>query len=285
MQMLVLGSAGMLGRALARVHAEEHGHSLTGYDRSGCDITDEARVRAVLRDAAAESVFLCAAWTDVDGAEANREAALRVNGEGAGIVARSCAARGAALIYLSTDYVFDGEKADPYREDDPPAPLNAYGESKRLGEERVRESGCGFLIVRTSWLFGPHGKHFVDAILTKARAGVPLRVVDDQVGAPTYTVDLARALFTLAEQGARGVVNVTNRGWCSWSEFARRIVAQAGPVVPVEPIRSEELHRPARRPRSSRLDDSRLRSLGVPMPTWEDALGRYLDEVGSGRSR
>ncbi len=282
MKILVLGAAGMLGRALERVHAEEGRHELAERDIAACDILDEVSVRSTLAATRPAAVFLCAAWTDVDGAEADPAGALRVNGDGTRNVARACAGSGAALVYLSTDYVFDGEKPTPYLEEDPPAPINAYGRSKLAGERHVREAGDRHLVVRTSWLFGPEGKHFVDAILARAKSGAPLRVVTDQVGAPTYTIDLARALFRLTEAGARGVVNATNAGACSWHQFAERIVARAGLAVPVERITSQELARPARRPRNSRLDGRRLRALGVAMPSWEDALERYLRERDAG---
>lgn len=284
MRILVLGAGGMLGRAVARVQAQDRGRGsapdreIIERDHAGCDIADPVQVNRVLADCRPHVVLLCAAYTNVDGAEADEAGARRVNGEGAGVVAQACAAFDAHLIFPSTDYVFDGAQPEPYREDDLPAPINAYGRTKLLGEQRVRASGCSHLIARTSWVYGPQGKHFVAAILARARSGQPLSVVIDQVGAPTYTIDLAQALLTLAERGIRGTLHVTNRGWCTWHQFAARILALAGIAAPIAEITSDTLARPARRPRNSRLDGSRLAALGIAMPSWEDALARFLKE-------
>ncbi len=283
MKILVLGAGGMLGGAVARSGGDSPGAetSVVARDHAACDITDAAQVRLTLAETRPDAVILCAAWTNVDGAEADPAGADRVNGEGAGIVARACAEAGATILYPSTDYVFDGEKEGAYAEDDPPAPINAYGRSKLLGERRIREAGGDFLIARTSWVFGPRGKHFVGAILARARSGTPLEVVHDQVGSPTYAPDLAQALLRLAATGTRGVLNVTNAGWCSWHAFAERIVARAGLDVPVRAIGSDRLVRAARRPRNSRLDPARREAQGIALPTWEDALDRYLGEIGA----
>jgi dTDP-4-dehydrorhamnose reductase len=182
------------------------------------------------------------------------------------------------MLYLSTDYVFDGRKPSPYAEDDPPNPLNVYGRSKLEGEKHVMELLPAAWIVRTSWLFGPLGKNFVAAILQRARRNEPLRVVDDQVGAPTYTVDLAAKLEQIVMKGTPGVYHVTNRGYCSWFEFAQEILRQAGLTrVPLSAIPTTASDRPAVRPLNSRLAHTRLENEGLGLlPPWQDALSRYL---------
>jgi dTDP-4-dehydrorhamnose reductase len=182
------------------------------------------------------------------------------------------------MLYLSTDYVFDGQKTAPYAEDDLPNPLNVYGQSKLQGESHVKELLPRSWIVRTSWLFGPLGKNFVRTILQRAQQGESLRVVDDQVGAPTYTVDLAEKLEQIVMRGSPGTYHVTNRGYCSWFEFAKEILRQAGlSHVPLFAIPTSASDRPARRPRNSRLAHTRLESEGLGLlPPWQDALARYL---------
>jgi dTDP-4-dehydrorhamnose reductase len=223
-------------------------------------------------------VINCAGYTAVDQAEAEPELAWAVNAEGAEAVARACAQAGAHLVHLSTDYVFDGRGRRPYREDDPPAPLSAYGRSKLAGEERVRRVLPGALIVRSAWLFGPGRADFVDKVLARARQGRRVRVVADQVGSPTYTVDLARALVELGRRRVGGVLHVVNAGQASRYELARQAVRLAGLEVElVEPVSSREYVLPAARPAYSVLDSRRAaRLLGGPLPTWLDALRRHL---------
>ena len=230
---------------------------------------------------AADVVINCAAYTRVDDAETDRETCGRINAEGAGHVAAACARRGLHLIHLSTDYVFDGRKGAPYVESDPVAPINYYGESKRKGEERVRAAGGGALIARTQSLFGLRGRNFVRAILGQLQQGkTTLRVVSDQVSAPTFTRHLAEALLDLAQAGrAEGVVHVAASGACSWWEFARAIVERIRPGVEVEPRQSSELNYPAPRPPYSVLDTTRLQGLiGRRLPTWRQGLADYLAE-------
>jgi dTDP-4-dehydrorhamnose reductase len=214
----------------------------------------------------------------VDAAETERDAAFAVNARGPAHLARAAREASALLVHYSTDYVFDGASSRPYREDDPPSPLSVYGASKLEGERLVAAAGGPHLVVRTSGVLGRGGSEqkggsFVERIVAQARAGRPLRVVADQVFAPTSAVDLAAASVALVRAGARGLVHVTNAGSCSWHELARAAVAAAGLDAPVEPISLSDLRLPARRPAYSVLDTERARSLGLPpLRSWRDAL-------------
>ncbi len=275
--LLVTGGRGQLGRAL-QVAAASRGIPVTAPDLPELDITDPAAVHAAVRTVRPEAVINCAAYTDVDGAEAEPGRALEVNGIAVGHLAAACTEAGALLVQLSTDYVFSGELSRPYREEDPPAPLGAYGRSKLEGERRA--AACpDHLVVRTAWLYGVGGRNFVEAIRRQIARGVgELRVVADQRGSPTYAADLAEAILDLVAAGARGVVHAVNEGFTTWHGFAEAIVEELGAGVPVRPITTAQLHRPAPRPASSALDTSRLAAiLGRRMPPWRDALRRYLE--------
>lgn len=232
----------------------------------------------MIADARPAWVVHAAAWTDVDGCERDPERADLVNGEGTRRVAEACRACGAVLVYLSTDYVFDGRKGAPYVETDPVSPLSAYARSKVAGEEAVRAVSPRWAIVRTAWLFGVSGKNFVKTIVEKAAAGGPLRVVDDQVGSPTYARDLAAAIACLASRGLSGTYHVTNAGSCSWYEFTRAILTEAGmPHVPVAPMTTAELGRPAARPAFSVLANHAWAGAGLrPLRPWREALSAML---------
>lgn len=253
-------------------------HEVTAVDRDEGDITRLHDVEALFASSRPEVVVHCAAATQVDDCERDPDWAMRINGTGTRNIATCCVRHGVPVLYFSTDYVFDGEKPSPYLENDPPNPINAYGRSKLAGEESLRELMENYWIVRISWLFGPLGKNFIQAIQAKARQGESLRVVDDQVGAPTYTQDLATMTEKLVSNHHYGIYHITNQGYCSWFEFAREILHQEGlTCVQIQPISSAESSRPARRPRNSRLENRRLQSLGIPLlPRWQDALGRYL---------
>ena len=278
----VLGAKGMLGHelmsALRNRLACSSGGELFGYDLPELDICDGEAVRSVLGGHAAGVVINAAAYTDVDGCETNRELAEAVNGEAPGGVAAACAEVGAKMVHFGTDFVFDGRGRRPYLPNDPANPLSVYGRTKWAGEEAVRSAGGRSLVVRTSWLFGLHGRNFVEAILTKAEAGQPLSVVDDQIGAPTLAGDLAEAVVRLLDAAAEGTVHFTNGGSCSWYDFACEIVGCAGLDVTVSRTTSEALARPAHRPAYSVLDTSRYAELTdhTPRP-WRDALRRYMD--------
>jgi dTDP-4-dehydrorhamnose reductase len=244
-----------------------------GLTRAELDVTDPVAVDRALLELKPDAVVNCAAYTDVDGAESDEATATRVNGDGAGNVAVAAAAVGAFVVQPSTDYVFDGEKTEPYIETDPTAPRTAYGRSKLAGEWTVAEGNPRHVIVRTAWLFGLHGKNFVDTML---RLDGPVKVVDDQVGCPTYTAHLAEALVDLASGRHTGIVHVAGAGECSWYEFAREIFLRAERDVDVEPCSTDEFPRPAPRPRYSVLRS--MHPEAPVLPDWHDGLEAYLME-------
>ncbi len=279
MKILILGHKGMLGSDLMlRLIAS---HEVTGKDVDEIDIVSEDECRRVIAECSPEIVINAAGYTNVDGCEANREACFSVNAEGVKNVALACRGRGITLVHFSTDYVFDGRKGSPYVEEDLPAPLNVYGASKREGEQFLCEFAEGFLLIRTAWLYGVHGNNFVKAILGKAAVLKTLEVVDDQVGSPTWTRDLAAAVELLIEGGHTGIFHVTNRGRCSWYEFARAIVQYADlNDVGIQPISTEKLDRPAVRPAWSVLDCRKFEAAsGMTLPPWRSALKDYLKET------
>jgi dTDP-4-dehydrorhamnose reductase len=266
----------MLGQDLVAHLATRH--EVIPTRRHDVDITDSASVTRALDQARPESVIHAAAFTAVDECEARADLAFRVNADGTRNVALACKRLRIPMLYVSTDYVFDGEKAEPYVEDDEPNPLNVYGRSKLRGETNVMEVAGRFSIVRVSWLFGPLGRNFVRSIVEQGRSGRPLRVVSDQIGAPTYTADLASKLEEIVTRANSGIYHVTNQGYCSWFEFAQEILQQAGlERVPLSPIPTSALERPARRPKNSRLANVRLQGSGLGLlPPWRDALRRYF---------
>lgn len=269
---LVVGAKGMLGSDLLSLLGERG----RGVDLPEIDITDLVSVQRVLTALKPSVVVNCAAYTDVDGCESNSETAMQVNAEGVAFLAMISREIGARLVQVSTDYVFDGSKGSPYREDDLPRPLNIYGESKLAGELNV-DVNPDNLVVRTQWLYGLQGKNFVETMLRLGQEKDLLSVVDDQVGAPTWTVDLAKGIITLIDADCRGTYHVTNSGATSWNGFARAIFAEAGLTVQVEPMTTEQLGRPARRPLHSTLDCSKLAAdTGLTLQPWQDALRTYL---------
>lgn len=277
MRILITGAAGMLGLDVAAAAADA-GHEPCTLTRADLDITDVAAVDTAVARLSPEVVINCAAWTDVDGAEAAEEDATAVNGGGAGNVARAAAACGAWLIHVSTDYVFDGSKRSPYVESDPAAPLSAYGRSKLAGELGVAAAAAdSHTVVRSSWLFGASGTSFPKTILRLARERDELTVVDDQVGCPTFTGHLARALIDLAEQPIGGLIHLAAGGQCSWHGFAREIVRLSGFECELHRGRTEELGRPAPRPAYSVMLTERGASI-PRLPDWRDGLAAYLAE-------
>lgn len=276
MRLLVPGGDGMLARMLGAA-APGRGHEAIRVPKAAWDLADPAASEAALDRHRPDAVVNAAAYTDVDGCESRRDLAFRVNAEGPGILASACARRGIPFLHLSTDYVFSGEGNVPFREEDATGPLSVYGASKLAGEAAVRSAGGRAVILRTAWVYGPWGRNFVATILRLAREQGRLKVVDDQVGAPTYTADLAEAVMRLLEAGATGTVHFTNAGRCSWHGFARAIVAGVGLDVPVEAVPSSAFPRPARRPAFSVLDLSRYRALAGRDPRpWEEALADFL---------
>jgi len=275
-KVLVTGAGGMLGAAVVPA-LRRAGHDAIALTRAELDVTDAARVLAATAAARPDWVCHLAAYTDVDGCEAHLDHAMRVNGEGAGNAAAAAREAGAAVLSISTDYVFAGDDPRPRRESDPVGPVSAYGRSKLAGEEAVRAANPRHLIVRTAWLYGRGGKNFVDTIRARALAGTPLAVVDDQRGSPTWTVDLAGALVALMLANASGTFHATNAGDCTWHEFACEICALSGARVEVMRQSSAQLARPAKRPAFSVLDGSKLaQTLGHELPHWRDALARYV---------
>jgi dTDP-4-dehydrorhamnose reductase len=275
MKVMILGATGLLGQALMR---EWTGDEVEGFGVEDVDIRNARKVREVATTSQPEWVVLAAAYTDVDGCESNRELAFSVNRDGAVNVAQEAKRVGAKLMFLSSDYVFDGEKTSPYEVDDPRNPQSVYGRTKAEAEVRLLEIVSGCCVLRTSWLFGPGGKCFPDTILKAAATRPALDVVDDQSGCPTYSVDLARAIIQLCHKAATGIVHVTNAGDCSWFQFASEIVQRAGLSTQVRPTSTQQMARPAPRPAYSVLSAKSRQRYGLEMPDWHDALGRYLNE-------
>ena len=276
MRVTLLGAPGLLGQELVRAL---NGTRLTALSSKDADLRDQAAVKQVIHDSRPDWIILSAAFTDVDGCEENRELALAVNCEGAVHVALAAREAGSRLLFLSTDYVFDGTKGAPYETSDPRNPINVYGETKARAEKRLLELLPDTCIVRTSWLFGHGGKCFPATILKLAGNRPEISVVNDQRGSPTFTRDLASALVQLCGAGARGIVHATNSGDCTWYEFAKEIVHVAGLPAAVKPVTTAEFPRPARRPAYSVLSAASLHTYGIQMPEWRDALRRYLAKV------
>ena len=274
---VVFGSGGQLGVELLR-ELRERGYEVTGFERAHLDITDPAKVEQALASIDPQFVYNAAAYNQVDVAETEPAAAYSVNALAVRNLALACRQVDARLIHFSTDYVFDGTKATPYTTDDPRAPRSVYGKSKAEAEERLSEILPDCCVVRTSWLFGVGGKCFPDTILKLAASRPQLEVVGDQRGSPTYVVDLARAIVQLCRKAARGIVHATNRGDCSWFEFAREIISSEGLDTVVRETTSDKFVRPAERPKYSVLSPASLKKYGVTMPEWQDALQRYLAE-------
>jgi dTDP-4-dehydrorhamnose reductase len=273
----------MLGRDLVDVLPHFFpSDEISGWDLDEIDLCDEKSTLEKIESLGPKVVIHLAAYTDVDGCESNAAKAFRVNADGTKHLALGAERSGAKVVYLSTDYVFDGEKGEPYLEEDPPHPLNVYGHSKLKGEEYLKALVKDHLIIRAQWLYGKHGKNFVDTVLQKAKKEKVLSVVDDQIGAPTYTVDLSRAISNLLGCDARGAFHVANDASCSWYAFARTIVELSGiSGVKIVPISSKELGRPAKRPRYSVFNCQKFRGkTGTALRPWADALGDYLKRSG-----
>jgi dTDP-4-dehydrorhamnose reductase len=274
-RILVTGAGGMLARALLS-EFRVRGHDVLPFARADLDVTDAEAVRAAVRRSRPDAVVQCAAYTRVDDAERDETAALRVNAEATAFLAQACAEAGARLVYPSTDYVFDGTATEPYRPDASASPINAYGRSKLAGEHAALESAAA-LVVRTSWLYGPGGRNFVDAILARAQEGAPLRVVDDQRGAPTATPDLAAMIAALLERAVpAGIYHATNRGETTWYGLACTALELAGLKAEIAPCPSSEFPRPGERPAYSVLDCSATYAITGAAPEWREGLARVL---------
>lgn len=294
-RVLITGSSGMLGIDLC--HELRKDYEICGVDLVNSprsighrfwkgDITNKKNITDVITKAKPDFVVHTAALTDVDGCERNRSKAYKVNAQGAANVALACKKINVPLIYISTDFVFDGKKRRSYKETDKPYPLSIYADSKLKGEGAVRKTLKNYFILRTSWLYGKHGKNFVDTIFAKARTEKILKVVDDQTGCPTYTKDLAKAIHVLLNRVLRGpgsgvrgqgIYHVSNSGGVSWYKYAKEILRLAGSKAKVVPISSKELDRPAERPAMSILDNNKFkRFTGYAMRGWKAALKDYL---------
>jgi dTDP-4-dehydrorhamnose reductase len=275
MRILITGAGGQLGTALQEALSAHH---LVLKDLPDFDLADPACERQVI-EARPEVILHAGAFTDVDGAEQNPEQAHAVNVQGTMAMARAADTLKARLIYLSTDYVFDGAKSSPYTEEDATNPVNTYGRSKREGEKAALSLCRNALVVRTAWLYGDAGRNFVKTIVRLAGEKPYLEVVNDQRGCPTYATDLAQALRDLVELDVTGICHVTNSGSCTWHEFAETIVRLARLSTEVRPITTAQAGRLARRPPYSVLASARLESLRRPLPHWHDALGRCLERI------
>lgn len=277
MRILIFGATGMLGQALPRVWS---GDELIGLGRADADIRVPMQVDLQVQRVRPDWILLCAAYTDVDGCELNPQLATAVNTHGAVNVAQAAANAGAKLLFVSTDYVFDGRNTKPYETSDVRNPINSYGESKAEAERKIHEIVPHACIVRTSWLFGAGGKCFPDTILKLASTRPQIEVVNDQRGCPTYTDDLALAIVQLCRAGAQGIIHCTNSGDCTWYDFAIEILARAGLPTKCVPVSTEKFVRPANRPRYSVLSPASLHDYGVSMRPWQQTLPHYFRQRG-----
>mgnify|MGYP000089281944 FL=1 len=280
MKVLVTGVKGQLGYDVVN-ELTKRGHEAVGVDVDEMDITDGDACRQVITEANPDAVIHCAAYTAVDAAEDNVDLCRRVNADGTRNIALVCRDLDIKMVYISTDYVFDGQGTRPWEPDDARDPLNVYGVTKCEGEMAVEELVKKFFIVRIAWVFGVNGKNFIRTMLRLGEERGAVSVVDDQIGSPTYTYDLARLLVDITESEHYGRYHATNEGFCSWYEFACEIFKQAGMAeVKVTPVDSSQFPAKAKRPMNSRMDKSKLAANGFePLPAWQDALNRDLKEI------
>ena len=279
MRILVTGVKGQLGHDVMNELAKR-GHTGIGVDVEEMDITDAKKVNEVIRASEVEAVIHCAAYTAVDAAEDQVELCRKINAEGTENIAKVCKELDIKMMYISTDYVFDGEGIRPWEPDDERHPLNVYGLTKYEGELAVEKYLDKFFTIRIAWVFGVNGKNYIKTMLKLSETHDELNVVDDQIGSPTYTYDLAVLLVDMIETEKYGRYHATNEGLCSWYEFACEIFRQAGRDVKVNPVSSDEFPTKAKRPHNSRMDKSKLTENGfTPLPAWQDALKRYLEII------
>ncbi len=276
MKVLVTGAKGQLGYDVMNELAKR-GYEGIGVDVQEMDITDAQAVDRVITESGVDKVIHCAAYTAVDAAEDNVDLCRKVNAQGTENIAKVCKKLDIPMLYLSTDYVFDGEGTRPWEPDDKRDPLNVYGQTKYEGELAIEENLDKYFIVRIAWVFGVNGKNFIKTMLKLAENHDTITVVNDQVGSPTYTYDLSRLLVDMIETDKYGRYHATNEGLCTWYEFAVEIFRQAGISVNVVPVTSEEFQAKAKRPHNSRLNKDKLDEMGFKrLPSWQDALSRYL---------
>lgn len=280
MKVLVTGAAGQLGQDVMTALAAR-GHEAIGIDRAEADITDEAQVTEVITAAKPDAVIHCAAYTAVDRAEEETALCTRINVDGTRFIARAAQRCGAKLVYISTDYVFDGSGDTPFLPTDATGPLNVYGQTKLQGEKAARAECARTFVVRTSWVFGAHGNNFVKTMRRLGTERETVSVVCDEVGAPTYTPDLAALLCEMIESEAYGIYHATNEGVCTRNELAQAVMETFGLSCRVEPITGDQYPTLATRPHNSRLSKDCLEQAGFSrLPDWKDALARYANEVG-----
>ncbi len=280
MKVLVTGVGGQLGFDVMRELARR-GVEALGADRAEFDITDAGATRKFITDYAPDAVIHCSAYTAVDKAEDEAEACRAVNADGPANIARVCRDIGAKMVYISTDYVFPGNGETFYEPGDPTGPRNVYGQTKLEGEEAVQAIWPNHFIVRISWVFGKNGNNFIKTMLRLGREREALSVIADQWGSPTYTKDLAPLLCDMIETERYGVYHATNEGVTNWADFAKEIFKEAGISCQVHPVSTEEYPTKAARPKNSRLSKICLEEAGfAKLPTWQDALRRYLKELG-----
>ena len=281
MKVLVTGVKGQLGYDVMN-ELKKRGYEGVGVDVEEMDITDPAAVDKVIKEAGVDSVVHCAAWTAVDAAEDHEEVCRKVNAYGTENIAKVCKELDIPMVYLSTDYVFDGQGERPWEPDDPVVkPLNVYGQTKYEGEKAITDNLDKYFIVRIAWVFGVNGKNFIKTMLNLGKTHDTLTVVCDQIGTPTYTYDLAKLLVDMLETKEYGFYHATNEGgYISWAEFAEEIFKQAGMHVTVKPVTTAEYGAKAVRPFNSRLEKKKLTEHGFArLPEWKDALCRYLKEI------
>lgn len=280
MKVLVTGVKGQLGYDVVR-ELQKRGHEAVGVDIDEMDITDAAAVERVMTEVQPDAVIHCSAYTAVDRAEEDIEICRRVNVDGTENIAKICKKLNCKMLYLSTDYIFSGDGERPWEPDDEASPLNAYGQSKYDGELALKKYVEKYFIVRISWVFGINGNNFIKTMLRLGRENGAVKVVDDQIGSPTYTYDLARLLVDMIESDRYGAYHATNEGICSWYEFAKEIFRAAGmDNVSVTPVKSGEFPVKAKRPKNSRMSKEKLVTNGFSLlPAWQDAVARYIKEV------
>ncbi len=279
MKILLFGHKGMLGSDLLLQLGRKH--EVAGLDKDEIDLTSMPACESAVNENKPDIVVNAAAFTDVDGCENALSQCIAVNAEAVLNIAVSCRKQNIRIVHFSTDYVFDGNSSEPYKEDSPCNPLNVYGSSKLAGENYLRSLSNNYLIIRSEWLYGKNGKNFVRTILDKAETTNKLEVVDDQIGSPTYTKDLAIAVDLLIERNLTGLFHITNRGNCSWFQFARQILKEAGITeVEVLPIKSDQLKRPAQRPLNSVLSMQKfISATGKATQPWQLALQDFLKDI------
>ena len=279
MKVLVTGVKGQLGYDVVN-ELTKRGHIAIGTDIEEMDITDAGSVDKVIKESAPDAVVHCAAYTAVDAAEDNVDLCRKINAEGTQNIANVCKELDIKMVYISTDYVFDGEGERPWEPDDNRTPLNVYGQTKYEGELAVENTLDKFFIVRIAWVFGVNGKNFIKTMLNLGKTRDSLTVVNDQFGSPTYTYDLAKLLVDMVETDKYGIYHATNEGICTWYEFACEIFKQAGMDIKVSPVLASEYPAKAKRPSNSRMSKEKLTENGFEkLPTWQDALSRYLKEI------